>query len=167
MIVAELLKRAKSARGKKIRYKLSAGGMSPGNPTPANINNECDCSGFVCWCLGICRKTDHPLYEKFNGGWINTDAIVHDAKTPFGYFEELTTPKVGALVVYPRDNAKDTCGHVGVITEISAGTGVDAIASVIHCSSGNSKRGDAIDITSPAVFKKSSTIIAWYAGVIS
>ena len=41
---------------------------------------ECDCSGYICWALGISRETNHPLYEKFNGGGINADAIVMDAK---------------------------------------------------------------------------------------
>ena len=162
MKVVDLLSRARAASGRKIKYKLGAGGMNPAQPLPANINHECDCSGYVCWALGISRKTEHPLYLQFNGGWINTDAMVHDGRKASGYFEPLAKPKVGALIVYGK-NPKASVGHVGIVTALDAAGGV---SKVIHCSSGNHKLGDAIQETAPTVFlKQPSTIYLWYAGL--
>ena len=161
--VSDLLSRAASAAGHNIVYKLGAGGMFPQAPLPSNIGNECDCSGYVCWCLGISRKTDHPLYVQFNGGWINTDGIVNDAQKSTGFFERIETPRPGCLIVYPA-SLKPKVGHVGIVTKIDAkGT---VAARVIHCSAGNSKTGDAVRETDPAVFNTKLTIFAWYAGVV-
>jgi len=121
MTVNELLKRARSALGKKVKYRLGAGGIDPKSPTPASVDNACDCSGFVCWCLGISRKTDHPLYVRFNGGWINTDAIVHDANQPTGFFRKIDEPKVGCLIVFPSKKPRRPYGHVGIVTEVKEG----------------------------------------------
>jgi len=166
MTVAELFERARSAIGKKIKYEFGAGGMFPENPTPANISNRCDCSGYVCWCLGISRKTNDDLYVDYNGGWINTDAMVYDANNPAGFFKKIETPKVGALVVYPSNRPTRKCGHVGIITEITSEDGVTVVKRVLHCSSGNSKKGDAIAETPPDVFNKKSTIFAWYMYIV-
>ena len=53
MTVAELLARARAPAGKGIKYRLGSGGMNPVMATPANYMQECDCSGYVCWSLGI------------------------------------------------------------------------------------------------------------------
>jgi hypothetical protein len=164
--VAELLERARSAIGKNIIYEFGAGGMFPENPTPANFRNRCDCSGYVCWCLGTSRKTNDAFYLEYNGGWINTDAMVYDANESAGFFEKIETPRVGALVVYPSNKPSLKCGHVGIITEMSSEEGLTAIKKVIHCSSGNSRRGDAIAETPPDVFNKKSTIYAWYVNIV-
>lgn len=159
--VQALLARAASAAGKKTIYKLGSGGMDANAPRPSNIRNECDCSGYVCWCLGISRKTDHPLYMSFNGGWINTDAMVHDAKTSTGFFDRIDKPKPGCLIVYPK-SARPKIGHVGIVTRLNTdGT----VARVLHCSSGASRQGDAVAETAPTVFNTPLTIFAWYAGV--
>jgi hypothetical protein len=52
MTVNELLKRARSALGKKVKYRLGAGGIDPKSPTPASVDNACDCSGFRLLVLG-------------------------------------------------------------------------------------------------------------------
>ncbi|MEJ7612142.1 CHAP domain-containing protein [Candidatus Fervidibacteria bacterium JGI MDM2 SSWTFF-3-K9] len=162
MTVNELLKRARSALGKKVKYRLGAGGIDPKSPTPASVDNACDCSGFVCWCLGISRKTDHPLYVRFNGGWINTDAIVHDANSPTGFFRKIPEPKVGCLIVFPSKKPRRPYGHVGIVTEVREGK----VTKVIHCSSGNFRRhGDAIKETPPTVFQVPDTIFVWFEGI--
>lgn len=162
MTTNQLLSRARSAAGKGVKYKLGAGGMFPAQPLPGNINNECDCSGFVCWALGISRKTDHPLYVKFNGGWINTDAMVHDAKKETGFLSQLPLPKPGCLIVFGKPPGAGKVGHVGIVTKVdSAGK----VLTVIHCSSGNWKKGDAIQETPPTVFNQPGTIFAWYEGL--
>ncbi len=160
--VDALLARARSVIGKNIRYQLGKGGMNPNSELPASSNAGCDCSGFVCWCLGISRKTDHNLYRN-NGGWINTDSIVHDAERATGFFFRIPQPKIGALIVYPSKKPERGFGHVGIVTELKNGF----VARVIHCSSGNYKKsGDAIAETGPDSFKnKPETIFAWYEGL--
>jgi hypothetical protein len=117
----------------------------------------------VCWCLGISRQTTHPLYVSFNGGWINTDAIVHDANRQTGFFIQLPAPKVGSLVVFPSRRPTRKVGHVGIVTQINS---AGKILKVLHCSSGNFRSsGDAIKETPPTVFQQSDTILAWYEGI--
>lgn len=166
LTVNEFLARARSAIGKGIRYKLGGGGMSPRAELPANVNNECDCSGFVCWALGVSRLTDHPLYLRFNNGWINTDAMVHDAKTSTGFFTEIPEPRVGAIVVYGAKKPSRKVGHVGIVTGIERTNGVVTATKVLHCSHGNHRRNsDAICETDLTVFRKPDTVYAWYDGI--
>jgi cell wall-associated NlpC family hydrolase len=159
----EALARARSMVGKKTKYKLGSGGILPGATSPVNVNGECDCSGFISWALGMSRKTDHPTYVQFNGGWINTDAIVQDADHDTGFFSRINLPRVGALVVYParKKSGKTIVGHVGIIDSVAANGAI----RVIHCSSTNSKKGDAIQETDDTVFKANpKSIYAWFAG---
>lgn len=158
MTTAELLARAKSATGKGIKYRLGAGGMNPVASSPANLAGECDCSGYVCWALGISRQTTHPLYVGFNSGWINTDAMCLDGSRASGLFELLDTPRVGALIIYP--GGKKGVGHVGIVTSIKDGH------AAVHCSSGNwRKGGDAIGETGVAVWARPDARFLWYCGV--
>ena len=157
--VDDLLARARSAIGRGVRYRLGAGGMDPRGEGPGNVNNECDCSGFVCWALGISRQTDHPLYVRFNGGWINTDAMVHDAQSSTGFFTRIGEPRVGCIVVYGSSPPRRKVGHVGIVTA------VEPEARVLHCSHGNARAGDAICETAVTVFSQPDTIFAWYDGV--
>jgi LysM repeat protein len=161
--VTKLLRRARQVLNKGIKYDLGAGGMIPTMTTPANLKNACDCSGFVCWCFRISRKTRHPLYMKFNGGWINTDAIVHDARKETGFFRLISTPRIGCVVVFPGPPLRKI-GHVGIVTEVNnAGT---IATKVIHCSNGNYRRTrDSIQETDPNIFKQPDTIFAWYEGI--
>lgn len=158
MTPEQAVARARSMIGKGIRYKLGRGGIDPTGATPATPDGYCDCSGFACWVLGVSRKTDHPLYLKFNQGWINTDAIVADVKTPVGLFSP-TVARPGALIVYPR--AGKGVGHVGIVTKVVNGKP----ELVVHCSSGNFKTsGDAVRETPPTVFNGPATVFAWWAG---
>ena len=86
MQVAAVLARANSAVGQGIRYKLGKGGMSPGSPTPAS-SSQCDCTGFVAWCLGFSRKLTEHFYVQFNGGWFETTAVWTDIGSSVGIFE--------------------------------------------------------------------------------
>ena len=164
--VSEFLSRARSVIGKGIRYKLGGGGMNPRAASPANISNECDCSGFVCWALGLSRQTDHPLYVRFNNGWINTDAMVYDARATTGFFSEIAEPKVGAIVVYGSRPPSRKVGHVGIVTAVQRIAGVVTATKVLHCSHGNhTRKRDAICETEPTVFRKPDTVVAWYEGI--
>jgi LysM repeat protein len=64
--ISHLLARARSAVNKGIRYKLGFGGTNPTSPLPT-ADHLCDCSGFVCWVLGLARNTTLPFYQKFGG----------------------------------------------------------------------------------------------------
>jgi cell wall-associated NlpC family hydrolase len=80
MTAQEILERAARSIGHGTIYKLGQGGFSPASPHPWNSRGECDCSGFVAWCLGVSRHTDHPWYSQQNGGWLETTAIARDAR---------------------------------------------------------------------------------------
>jgi murein DD-endopeptidase MepM/ murein hydrolase activator NlpD len=150
-----LVARARTAVGKKIRYKLGEGGMNPKAKLPT-ANNLCDCSGFVCWVLGLSRKSDIPFYKKY-GGWIYTDSMVADVRSDAGIFEKLNVPEVGCIVVY---GAGAAIGHVGLVSEVTNGK----MKKVIHCSSGNdSKFSDSIQETAPAVFDRADALWGRFA----
>jgi cell wall-associated NlpC family hydrolase len=119
--VADMIARARSAVGRRTKYQLGEGGTRPAAELPGAPSKGCDCSGYVCWCLGIARQTDHNLYVHFNGGWINTDAIVHDADANTGFFYKIESPKVGTIIVYPSKRPSRKYGHVGIVTEVKQG----------------------------------------------
>src|SRR5687767_609431 len=150
-------------------YWLGAGGFDPNAPTPGS---KSDCSGYVCWMLGRSRVTTNPLYMKFNGGWVNTDGMIHDAKSCLGFFTQIPEPKVGCLLVYggAASKAPRKIGHVGIVTAVG-GVEHDYTGDVLrvrHCSMGNYRRtGDAIQETGPEVFRVPDVIFAWYEGVDS
>lgn len=154
--INELIVKAKSAINKGIRYKLGSGGMNPKSLLPTT-NLLCDCSGFVCWVLGISRKTDILFYKKF-GGWIYTDSMVEDINNQVGIFEKLNNPEVGCIVVYGAGNE---IGHVGLVSEVDNGQ----MSKVIHCSSGNDKSfNDSIQETSAKVFNRADALWGRFSG---
>lgn len=158
-----LLVRARSAVGYKTKYQLGEGGMNPAATLPGVPARGCDCSGYVCWCLGISRQTQHPLYVKYNSGWINTDAVVNDAQSSTGFFTQIDKPKAGCIMVYPTKRPSLKYGHIGIVTQVKNGTAT----KVIHCSSANyANLGDAIAETDPGVFIAHGAIFACYDGVI-
>jgi len=161
MDVPTLLARARSALTAQVLYRLGEGGFHEHAPGPAR-NGRCDCSGYVCWALGLSRITRHPLYVAFNGGWINTDSVVHDAGRPTGYFERLEAPVPGCVVVYPKKGSGKRYGHIGIVSGVAGG----AVAKVIHCSVGNFRAaGNAIQETGPEAFRLPTAIYAWYEGI--
>lgn len=128
--------------------------------TPANYTLECDCSGYVCWALGISRQATNPLYADFNGGWINTDAMCMDGERTSGFFESIEAAKPGALIIYP--GGKKGVGHVGIVTQVLKGAAI----KVLHCSAGNYRKlGDAIAETGPEVWKRDDARFLWYCGL--
>ena len=140
--------------------------MRPDADSPSNLHGECDCSGFVCWAFGVSRFTNHPLYRRLNGGWINTDAMVADACDDTGFFKQLGEAEVGCVIVFPASRPQRKYGHVGIVTEVSLVAGTAKITRVLHCSRGNYRAyGDAIVETSPGSFGKPDAICAWYEGV--
>ncbi|WP_374163182.1 LysM peptidoglycan-binding domain-containing protein [Arcticibacter sp. MXS-1] len=108
--VEQLVLRARSVVNCNIRYKLGSGGTHPEESSPSR-DSLCDCSGFVCWVLGLSRQTNIPFYKHF-GGWIFTDSIEADINSASGIFERLSRPEPGCIVVY---GAGSKIGHVGVV----------------------------------------------------
>jgi hypothetical protein len=90
----------------------------------------CDCSGFLCWALGVPRD-GAPL----DGGWINTDAMHADALGRRRLFQPLDRAVPGALLVHPRPGGdSEAPGHVGIVTEVDA-TG--RATRMLHCAPEN------------------------------
>lgn len=151
----DIVAKARSVIGKKIIYKLGAGGMDEKYQLPTR-DGKCDCSGFVCWVLGLSRKTKIPFYQP--GGWIYTDSMVEDINRNAGIFDRLAIPEVGCIVVY---GAGKKIGHVGIVSEVENGK----MKKVIHCSSGNyASFGDAIQETSPRVFERADALWGRFVG---
>lgn len=144
----KLIVRARGVVGIDIAYKLGSGGMNPKLAKPSS-SGFCDCSGFICWVLGISRQTKIPFYTHNFGGWINTDAMEGDILSSTGIFDRLSVPEPGCIVVY---GAQQKIGHVGLVTEVNNGK----MVKVIHCSSGNSRlyNGHSIQETAPTVFNR-------------
>lgn len=100
-----------------LQYRLSYGGKDPKAPQPGQSSWNhvwaCDCSGFASWALGVSRKLDaYPHW----GGYISTDSIWEAATKKSGWFEFVTTPQPGDLIVYPGHTDAHPIGHVGVVT---------------------------------------------------
>lgn len=164
MQVESLLNRAMSAANQGIRYKLGMGGMKPTAALPAAAG-QCDCSGYVAWCLGLSRKTDHPFYVTMNGGWLETTAISSDIQSTAGFFEPLAQPKRGCIVVYPDkiSGGVHTQGHIGIVVDVAGGL----VSHVVHCSKGNdTQHGDAIRVTGAGPFAPPKAVFyGWMAGL--
>ena len=111
----------------------------------------CDCSGFVCWALGLARHQTSAASWTSPNGWINTDSIWCDASGEQGMFVHLPTGRLtaGALLVYPKPPDR-AYGHIGIVSELL----VDGRAArVLHCSAENFKTAaDAIAETGTAPF---------------
>jgi len=105
-------KRAEDFLIARCRYLLGAGGMKP-KVTP-NTLTKCDCSGFAAIILGLSRwqgDKDKPWSDTIE--WIETSAIVRDAKGRRQLFTTIPKPVRGCLIVYGDKGLKQ--GHVGIV----------------------------------------------------
>jgi len=128
---------------------------------PALVLPACDCSGFVCWALGLPRSVQHGAAVE----WINTDSIHADAMGPNRRFLRTAKAAKGGIVVYPKRDSGERYGHVAIITEVDAS---GHARSVIHCSATNFMEPpfDAILSTPPEAFDHQPlSIYAWCLGV--
>lgn len=124
---------------------------------PDLMREACDCSGLVCWALGMPRLVAGPG----GGAWVNTDSIWADAKGPHRRFQEIERARPGALVVYPKLGSQENYGHIGIVVEADAN---GHATRVVHCSAENieSAPHDAIKTTSAARFDaQKQSIYAW------
>lgn len=170
MDVDVFLTRARSACKRKTRYELGKGGKRPTFEMPweSITDHSCDCSGFVAWALGVPRYLHNtvPWYSASeNGDWFNTDAVVRDAKSPFGFVTQIEKAEPGALIVFPR-SGPGSYGHIGIVSVVGE---KPEDMRVIHCSAGNANAAgvhDAIAETSAKVFlARQDCIFAWCAFV--
>lgn len=141
--IEQTLARAQEGLGRKTIYKLGEGGYASDIPEP--LTPKCDCSGFVCWAIGVSRelppKSDHWLYTNsiWEGGGDVGSNLFHrvDAKAAIP----------GDLYVYPSDSSH-SYGHIGLIVEVEDGKPTQ----LLHCSKSNyTQTKDAVRITSPDV----------------
>lgn len=122
-----------------------AAGLDPTDPDL--VRPACDCSGYVCWVLGLSRRT--PA-----GGWINTDSIWADAQGARRGFARRDQAAPGDLLVYPQEGSGERFGHIGLVTAVDA---AGRALRVLHCSADNFALvpvGDAIRETAPAAFDR-------------
>jgi len=174
----QILKRARLCIGADIGYALGGGSSDPRSETPADETDNCDCSAFVCWVLGLKKFSPFAWLRHVNGGWLNTNGIYWDARFErTGIFEWVRHGMVdGAewkdeiwpsdVIVYPGSSTHfpkpigkvPKIGHVGIVSGVSE----NEATSVIHCSAGNDRKyGYAIAETGATVFKiQPSAIIA-------
>jgi cell wall-associated NlpC family hydrolase len=144
-----------------IRYRLGAGGRDPADESPADDYGECDCSGFVAWCLGIPRKLRQAEYVAFNGGWLSTDGMVHDILGPRVVLAPVTWADAlpGDVLVYGNGGR---VGHCGIL----ANSGTDRAGratpvSVIDCAVRGIRERDFRSFTARAL---SPVYVARYTG---
>lgn len=113
--------RARTAIGHRTRYHLGSGGMNPFAARPSD-GGQCDCSGFVAWCLGVSREAPQTI------GWIETTRVYHDATGAHRLFRAvpLTAARPGDVIVYPDHGGHQ--GHIGLVTAADRGP-----TRIAHC----------------------------------
>lgn len=151
-----IVRRARSVCGEG-KYVLGKGGRVPSADNPFD-RGECDCSGFVSWCIGLDRYQRNAIA----GDWIETTAIVKDASYERKLFAAMNERKPGYLIVYGDKNGRQ--GHVGIISEVDSH---GRVTKVIHCSSGNYRtKGVAVAETDPNVFLTNGAITVRFKGAV-
>lgn len=121
-----------------------AAGLDPTDPDL--VLPACDCSGFVCWALGVPRRTA-------SGDWLNTDSIWADAAGPQRAFVRRAQAEAGDLVVYPKAGSGERFGHIAIVTQVDA---AGRALQILHCSADNfalAPAGDSIRETAPTAFE--------------
>jgi len=144
----ETLMRMQYASLAGVKYKLGKGGFGW---LENEIDPLCDCSGFVCWVLGLSRKPS-PVGD---GVWWSTDSIRADAIGDQTVFRQVEPNSRSAFVVY-GDYTKGGVtrqGHIGCVVEPDTWRGYD-------CSSSQSRqRGNAITLRDLSFFgRRDSTV---------
>ena len=141
--------RARSACGHGTIYKLGQGGMKPHRSVPWDDEQECDCSGFAMWALGMSR------FDAESGLWYDSSKIYAEAKAGSFLFTSYDWKSAlpGDLLVYPDRTGTDGVrrhGHVGMVVAVEPGAGPFLM---VDCSSGNFQRhSDAIREGPPDLF---------------
>ncbi len=172
--VGRMLDRLSSAKRRRYEAEARAAGIDIDALRPLT-RPFCDCSGYVCWALGIPRAPARGAQR----GWVWTESIYSDALRPGAGFARLdsdATPlacRPGAMLVFPSPGGEQP-GHIGIVSEVDAN---GAPRRVLHCSSlnfliapeGGGERS-AIAETGPEVFAEQlaaprPTIAVWFREV--
>lgn len=144
----ETRERLEHAATKRVKYKLGRGGFAW---LSDDIGDLCDCSGFICWALGLSRKPS-PIG---GGVWWSTDSIRADALGDQAVFRRVEPGSRPALVVYGdyRRGGAVRQGHIGFVVDPDTWEGYD-------CSSSQSRRrGQAITCRDLSFFgRRASTV---------
>lgn len=126
--------RAIAATGFGVTYKLGKGGFNPADKTPGA---QCDCSGFLSWVAGISRfqgDKNKPWSKHLE--WIETSAMVEDARGAQRLFKIIDKPVPGCFIAY-RDRRVlgiPRQGHCGLVV------GSESDPLCVDCSTGRFKR---------------------------
>ena len=157
---SDVVVRARSMVGKG-KYKLGKGGRAPSNPTPF-VEEQCDCSGFVAWCLGIDRYQPGKVAQ---GDWIETTAVVKDATHYGGTFSLIPyNHRPGDVIVYGdlfRGKKKVGEGHIAIVETVDEN---GKALMTIDCASSRGATG-AVNRRSAAFFFARNAIVARFKGL--
>ena len=113
----------------RVYEKYIAGERASGISRTSLPKLACDCSGYVCWALGVARDSRSSA-----GAWFDTNGIFADANGDRQWFVPLDRALPGALLVHPKPSKDGGPGHVGIVTEVDA-TGKPT--RMLHCSAVN------------------------------
>ena len=113
----------------RVYEKYIAGERASGISRTSLPKLACDCSGYVCWALGVARDSRSSA-----GAWFDTNGIFADANGDRQWFVPLDRALPGALLVHPKPSKEGGPGHVGIVTEVDA-TGKPT--RMLHCSAVN------------------------------
>lgn len=161
---ADVVRRAQSMIGKGV-YKLSKGGRVPSNLTPL-VDGQCDCSGFVAWCLGVDRYQPGKVA---GGDWIETSAVAYDAVHFGSLFSQVWKDHLhqpGDLIVYGdssrmvQGKKRTAQGHIGVVETVDANGRAEM---VIDCASGRGLK--AVGRRPASFFFARGAIVARFKGL--
>lgn len=144
----ETQRRIEHAATVAVKYKLGRGGYEW---LADELGELADCSGFVCWALGLSRKPS-PVGD---GVWWSTDSIRADAVGDQAVFRQVEPGSQPAFVVYGdyRLGGAVRQGHIGFVVDPETWEGYD-------CSSSQSRRrGQAVTCRDLSFFgRRDSTV---------
>ena len=129
-------------------YTLGSGGYGW---MQDEFDAECDCSGFIAFCLGLSRKPSTAFMAKGVKWWFSTDSMVLAAKEGV-FFREVEKGTPGCIAAFPdyKSQGKRRQGHTGYITEWRG-----TVPWGYDCSSSQSRKtGDAVKLRSLSFFNR-------------
>jgi hypothetical protein len=103
--------------------------LSPAVRTPGN------CSIAAAWALGLSIQTSDRYVVSKNGGWLNSDGVIVDAKSPGGFLDDVPTPAPGDIGAFGWTSSGP--GHVWMVTRVNPRSGHPD--RVIDCSPNNGR----------------------------
>jgi hypothetical protein len=169
--VQAMLDRLDAVKRRRYEDEARAAGIDLG--ALPEVAPFCDCSGYVCWALGLPRAPTRGARH----GWVWTHSIYEDALRGGGMFDRIEAGAValvcrpGALLVYPSPGDGQP-GHIGIVSETDA---AGRPLQVLHCSSLNQRLPgggeiNAIAQTDASVFEARlgavrPTLAVWWRGL--